>query len=130
MQQDSLGMESLVKVANQTGLSMQRDVLLGMFEGTKGRSRLEPPTAFETLAEALQNATLDPTEQDKLKRLKTIFGDGIAREQLEAIVNDPSQEGSSRRDALLSLYATKSDGTLHSRRNTFETWPSKQPQSR
>ncbi|MFN7842238.1 MAG: c-type cytochrome, partial [Pirellula sp.] len=111
MQQDPLGMESLVKVANRVGSSMQKDVMLGMFEGTKGRSRLESPSDFETLAESLHPALVDPSEQDKLKRLRTIFGDGLAREQLEALVNDPSQESSSRREALLSLYVTKSDGT-------------------
>jgi putative membrane-bound dehydrogenase-like protein len=111
MQQDPLGIESLVKVANRVGSSMQKDVMLGMFEGTKGRSRLESPSDFETLAASLQPALVDPSEQDKLKRLRAIFGDGLAREQLEALVNDQSQEGSSRREALLSLYVTKSDGT-------------------
>jgi putative membrane-bound dehydrogenase-like protein len=110
MQQDPVGIGSLVKVANRTGLSMQRDVLLGMCEGTKGRSKLESPAAFETLAESLRIALMDPSELDKLNRLRTIFGDGLAREQLEAMVNDQSQEGSSRREALLSLYTTKSEG--------------------
>lgn len=111
MQQDPLGIESLVGIANRTGLSMQNDVILGLFDGTKGRSRLLPPEGFGILVESLNRAIKAPIDQDKLKRLRTIFGDGLARDQLEVMVNDPSLDSISRREALLSLYATKSEGT-------------------
>jgi putative membrane-bound dehydrogenase-like protein len=111
MQQDPLGIDSLVGIANRTGLSMQKDVMHGMFDGTQGRSRLVPPAGFEILAEAVHGAIQAPSDQDKLKRLRTIFGDGLARDQLEGMVHDQSHDSSSRREALLSLYATKSEGT-------------------
>jgi len=111
MQQSPGGIAALVATANKTGLSMQRDIMLGLFDGTQGRSKLKAPEAFDALAEALGASTLDPSERNALQRLRSLFGDGLAREQLIALVNDASQESSSRRDALRSLYITKSEGT-------------------
>ena len=109
MQEAPLGMNTLVATANKIGSSMQRDVMLGLFDGTQGRSKLTPPDSFEVFAESLQGS-LTPEEQPILKRLRALFGDGIAKDELIRLVNDASQESSIRRDALLSLHAAKADG--------------------
>ena len=88
----------LVKAAAAGDEGRRRAVLEGLAEGSRGRRRVAKPEGWELLARAAGAG-----EAGIVRRLESVFGEGVALEELRAMVKDGRAAMGARRQALASL---------------------------
>ncbi len=99
---DPNAISQLVSAAANGSAAMQADVLEGMQIGLRGRHKAKAPDGWDTLAnQAAKHA--NPQVRETLLSLQTLFGDGLAAEQLASIVRDKKADAEARRRALESM---------------------------
>lgn len=93
----------LLSVAIQAKSNTTRlDIVRGINEALRGRVRAAMPSNWNDLLTAAGPKSL-PEEQNLLRELSVLFGDGRARDELLAIASDLDTEPNARRSALESL---------------------------
>jgi putative heme-binding domain-containing protein len=76
----------------------RRAVLEGLVEGSRGRRRVAKPEGWELLVRAAGAG-----EAEMVRRLESVFGEGVALEELRVLVKDGRAAMGARRQALASL---------------------------
>ncbi|WP_009960009.1 PVC-type heme-binding CxxCH protein [Verrucomicrobium spinosum] len=86
--------------------SNSADILQGMTDGLKGWAKAKKPAAWDAFAAKVSEAT----QQEQLRALSALFGDGRALDDIKKLVLDDKADFAARRNALQSLIAAKADG--------------------
>ncbi len=102
MHREPNAMAMLISACANGSAEMQADVLRGMQVGLQGRHRMDAPKDWDAFAKAAVKIS-DPEIGQILLGLQTLFGDGIAAEQLAKVVRDKKADTEVRRNALESL---------------------------
>jgi putative membrane-bound dehydrogenase-like protein len=82
------------------------EVLQGMTEALNGWAKAKKPGAWDAFSAKVG----EPDQQEHLRALSALFGDGRALEDIKKLVLDDQADFTTRRNALQSLIAAKADG--------------------
>jgi putative membrane-bound dehydrogenase-like protein len=104
-----VGVDSLVAILNQN--ETRGAILKGMTTAVRGRRKLEPPAGWTKAVSDMAKDNSPETKQ-AIATLGAVFGQGLAIEQLKAMVDDGKLDTISRRDALRSLLDAKAEGLV------------------
>ena len=99
MERDPIAMSQLLAASTKGSTAMQVDVLKGIQVGLQGRHKVKSPLDWEAFAKKISQHPSPPV-REALLSLQTLFGDGVAAEQLADIVRDKKASGEARRKAL------------------------------
>ncbi|HSJ04638.1 MAG TPA: hypothetical protein VK956_19360, partial [Verrucomicrobium sp.] len=98
--------EPLNALLTQVLASNSADILQGMTDALKGWAKAKKPQAWDAFAVKVT----EPAQQEQLRALSALFGDGRALDDIKKLVLDDKADFTTRRNALQSLIAAKADG--------------------
>lgn len=90
----------------QVAPSNYGDLLQGMTEALKGWARAKKPEGWDAFSSKVKK----DSDQEALRALSALFGDGRALDDIKKLVLDEKADFTTRRNALQSLIAAKADG--------------------
>ena len=102
---DSQPLNDLLNRASKFSPAMQGEMLRGMAQAYQGLRKVTAPQSWSSYAKS-PGAEMFP---ERLRELNVIFGDGLALDQLRAIVMDAKVEMQIRQQALASLIEARPD---------------------
>ncbi len=103
--------DKLVELASTTDRDELRgEVLLGMAEALRGWSRAPAPHRWAEWAREVLHEPSDPAVAALVRELSVVFGEGLSADEVFAFVADRRQPEESRRQAIHSLAAARTDG--------------------
>ncbi|AMV30755.1 Cytochrome c [Pirellula sp. SH-Sr6A] len=98
--------DSLVESACVDGFTQAGDVVRGMAKALEGWQKAKPPKGWEKLSN-LVSSTPEHGVTKELQTLRLTFGDGRAKEDLLALIQNGGLDPEVRKQALRSLLASK-----------------------
>lgn len=101
--------DSLVESACVDGFTHPTDVVRGMAKALEGWQKAKPPKGWEKLVNRVSGSQESTVTKD-LQTLRLTFGDGRAKEDLLALIQNGGLDAEVRKQALRSLLASKPQG--------------------